>query len=270
MSLQEIDPNKIISAVGKVKLGLNLQTNLPIKVFIIDDDALQRETLNKFLTEFGFDVIGESEDGNSAVNELSNFSSGSSPDIICIDQEMPGLKGTDVIPKIQKLLPKSKILMVSGTTDKDLVKEVIRLKVNGYLKKPVEKFRIFEKLAIILRRQDLLEGHIKLKSKVIDIDKLEIPPITSVFTKILGFDIENPDNGIIEFEKIIQPDSTISMLLLKIANSSVYSQPKKVSTLKEALNLIGLKNSKNIILIELNKLINKKLDDPSFVTYLRT
>jgi diguanylate cyclase (GGDEF)-like protein len=66
-----------------------------------------------------------------------------------------------------------------------------------------------------------------------------LPSLPSVALKILDAS-KNPDIGLHEVSAIISSDPAIAAKLLKIANSSLYSQRRTVSNLREALTLLGL------------------------------
>lgn len=62
-----------------------------------------------------------------------------------------------------------------------------------------------------------------------------------------------------EISELLSTDAALNAKILKIANSSLYSFRAEVSTLKQALNLIGLNEVKNLILMDsiANQFINE-------------
>ncbi len=62
--------------------------------------------------------------------------------------------------------------------------------------------------------------------------------------------IHSDTASIDEIGEIVSTDATLSAKILKIANSSLYGFRSEVSTLKRALNLIGLGEVKNLILFD--------------------
>ncbi|MCL2800691.1 MAG: chemotaxis-specific protein-glutamate methyltransferase CheB [Treponema sp.] len=70
-----------------------------IKTLIVDDSPLVRTILRDFFeAEGSFQIIGEAEDGNDAVNKAKQLN----PDLITMDIEMPVMNGLDSIVEIRK------------------------------------------------------------------------------------------------------------------------------------------------------------------------
>ena len=68
-----------------------------LKALIVDDEAIARRILREELEQFDeVQVVGESEDGTSALTAIRDLS----PDLIFIDLQMPGMSGLDVIRRL--------------------------------------------------------------------------------------------------------------------------------------------------------------------------
>jgi two-component system, LytTR family, response regulator len=74
-----------------------VSTPRPIKAFIVDDEALAREAIRlRLASERDIEVIGEAEDGPSAVRQIEQLH----PDLLFLDVQMPEMSGFDVIEKV--------------------------------------------------------------------------------------------------------------------------------------------------------------------------
>lgn len=74
-----------------------MNTTDPIRVLIVDDESLARDTISLLLEdEPRFDVIGECEDGNEAVAAIRE----KQPDLVFLDIQMPGKNGFEVVEAI--------------------------------------------------------------------------------------------------------------------------------------------------------------------------
>lgn len=250
-----------------IQLGVKGNRNEPYRVFIIDDSIQIRTVLKRILVRFGFHICGEAMDGEDAINTLGKMSE--PPDIICIDQDMPVLNGTETIKILNKKYANVKIVMITAHSHKELVQEVIQLKIHGYLLKPIEPKKVLEKFAVILGRKELLEEDTAYKTQSIDLNKIIIPSLPEVVLKVASFDINDVDKGIRELEEIILPDTGTSSSILKLANSSYYGRSKKITNLRDAITLLGIKTVKNMILLDYNKKLNKNLKHKLFKKYLR-
>ncbi len=69
----------------------------PVRTLIVDDEPLARAHLRTLLRERGdIDVIGESGDGRSAIDQIRRLT----PDMVLLDIQMPELDGLEVIREI--------------------------------------------------------------------------------------------------------------------------------------------------------------------------
>ncbi|QNK64687.1 response regulator transcription factor [Pedobacter sp. PAMC26386] len=106
-----------------------------IKVGIIDDSEVVRRLLTIFLLnriDPAFQVVLELETLNQ-IGQLNSLAT--TPDIILLDIDMPGVKGYDGIPLLQKCFPECAIIMFTDHDDDDLIMKCIRAGARGYLKK---------------------------------------------------------------------------------------------------------------------------------------
>ena len=59
------------------------------RVIIVDDHPTFRSTARAVLTADGFDVVGEAEDGRSALEAIDRLH----PDLVLLDVQLPGMDG---------------------------------------------------------------------------------------------------------------------------------------------------------------------------------
>ncbi len=86
-----------------------------IRVLYMEDDAGLARLVQKRLSRSGFDVTTAS-DGQSGLDEYKQ----NMFDIVAVDQEMPGLKGVDVIRAMSAEKPIPPIIMITGQGDEML------------------------------------------------------------------------------------------------------------------------------------------------------
>ena len=80
-----------------------------MNALVVDDDASIRKIVAKLLTKGGFDVVGEAADGAQALEIAARLL----PDVITLDDSMPGMSGLAVLPQLRKTLPNAVIVMLS-------------------------------------------------------------------------------------------------------------------------------------------------------------
>lgn len=136
-------------------LGINTKTNKPYKVMVIDDSSTIRMAEKKILLSEQFEVMLESDGAMDALKKLRE--SEEKPDIIMIDFEMPQMNGVDLLKRIRALNVESKIIVVTSYANKGVLMEFLKLKVDGYVVKPVQRQTVMEHLAKVLGRDDYLK-----------------------------------------------------------------------------------------------------------------
>jgi DNA-binding NarL/FixJ family response regulator len=111
----------------------------PIRVLIVDDHAVFRAALRMLLQrENEIEVIGDVENGRAALQFAENHE----PDVIVMDAVMPGLNGIDATRQLKKRLRKVKVVMLTGVTDEDQLREAIRAGASGYITKHSQEMEL--------------------------------------------------------------------------------------------------------------------------------
>ena len=107
-----------------------------MKLLIVDDEAL---TLNGLLTSISWESLGITEvfQADDGLNGLS-VALKNKPEIILCDIRMPRMDGIHMAEKLQKELPNTSIIFMSGYSDKEYLKAAIKLKAMNYVEKPLD------------------------------------------------------------------------------------------------------------------------------------
>src|SRR5205085_36635 len=103
-----------------------------IRVLLADDHTVVRQGLRALLTAEGdIDVVGEAEDARQAIQLVKKFL----PDVAVIDIAMPVLNGLEATRQIVRLVPSTKVLILSSYSDEDYVLQSTEAGAVGYLVK---------------------------------------------------------------------------------------------------------------------------------------
>lgn len=103
-----------------------------IKVLIVEDHTIVRQGLARLLSDQpGLEVVGQAVNGREAVEMAEKLN----PDIIIMDIAMPKMNGIEASKKIRKLLPRTKILILSMYSHEHYIHELLEVGVSGYLLK---------------------------------------------------------------------------------------------------------------------------------------
>jgi two-component system nitrate/nitrite response regulator NarL len=108
---------------------------------IVDDHPLTREALSSLLRTHGFDVLGCASDGAEAVREAERLQ----PDLVLLDNSMPGIDGLTALPRLREAAPQSEVVVLTASGTEENLLAAIRAGAAGYLLKtePPEKIASF-------------------------------------------------------------------------------------------------------------------------------
>jgi HD-like signal output (HDOD) protein len=95
-----------------------------------------------------------------------------------------------------------------------------------------------------------------------------LPSLPSVYYE-MSYAVDNPNSSLGSIGNIIRKDQSLASRLLRMANSALYSFPSKVETIEEALQLIGLREMRDLALATcvikaFSNLPSHLVDAPSF------
>lgn len=110
------------------------------RVLIVDDAKFMRHMIKNILTEIGYEVVGEAEDGSEACEKYKELT----PDIVTMDIVMPKTNGIDALKEIRLYDPKAKVVMISAIDQREPLMEALKLGAVDYVVKPFEKERVEE------------------------------------------------------------------------------------------------------------------------------
>jgi DNA-binding NarL/FixJ family response regulator len=106
--------------------------NRRIRVLIADDHPIVRTGLREtFEKEPDLEVVGEASNGREVVEKVRELS----PDVVILDLRMPEMDGLSAMRTLQEAGNKTKILVLTGSGDKDEYIQAMRLGCCGIVLK---------------------------------------------------------------------------------------------------------------------------------------
>ena len=91
-----------------------------------------RSGIRMLLSRFtGFEVVGEAANGREAIRQAEALR----PDVVLMDLTMPDLNGFDATAEITRLVPDTRVLVVSMHAHEEYVTRALRAGASGYVVK---------------------------------------------------------------------------------------------------------------------------------------
>jgi DNA-binding NarL/FixJ family response regulator len=121
-----------------VSPGADRQIPNPMKrLVIVEDQTAIREMLVEILRlDPNYQLVGEAGDGQAAVQLVLE----TQPDLIVLDAKLPGLNGVDILRRVAKKLPNTRVLVFSGHENPVLVRDMLEAGAHGFVEKTAGLF----------------------------------------------------------------------------------------------------------------------------------
>jgi two-component system, NarL family, nitrate/nitrite response regulator NarL len=103
----------------------------PVRVLVVDDHEPFRRLIRSLLVNSFLSIVGEASDGLEAIHKATLLQ----PDLILLDIGLPILNGIKAAEQIRKVLPHSKILVLSVDYSPDVIQAAFNVGALGYLHK---------------------------------------------------------------------------------------------------------------------------------------
>jgi DNA-binding NarL/FixJ family response regulator len=138
-----------------------------VRVGIVDDSADIRRLLRLFLeADDRFEVVDEAADGEEAISLVAR----AAPDLLILDQQMPGLSGVDALPEIRRQSPGTAVVLYAGGGDPNLSGRALAAGALAVLEKLSAGSSVVDRLA------DILLGHLANPEAEVE---LRLGPVSS-------------------------------------------------------------------------------------------
>ena len=119
----------------------------PVRLLVVDDHSLFRRGLIALLSADGrFEVVGEAADANAAQTAARRLQ----PDLILLDNHMPGVQGVDAIAGLKEVAPQARILMLTVSENVQDMATGLRAGADGYLLKTIHTEDLCDSICKVL------------------------------------------------------------------------------------------------------------------------
>ncbi len=108
-----------------------------------------------FLEEKGYEVVPVCS-GNDALDVLAEQAL---PDLVLLDEQMPGLSGIDTLRAIKQRYPQLPVVMVTKSEEENIMNDALGGKISDYLTKPVNPSQILLTIKRLTAQRSLVSEH---------------------------------------------------------------------------------------------------------------
>ncbi len=118
-----------------------------VKILLVDDHVVIRRGLCAMLgVRPGWTVVGEASNGREAIEAARILK----PDLVIADISMPLLNGLEAIPKILKVAPNAKILVLSMHDEEQLIQSALEEGASGFVLKSDAEQSLYKAIETVI------------------------------------------------------------------------------------------------------------------------
>ena len=104
------------------------------RIALVDDSVILRSAIKNVLESSGFEVVLEANGSAELFAGLEETDA----ELILLDIFFPTENGLDILAKLKRFKPKTKVLIVTGLKQDTIMEEAQRLGADGVLYKPFD------------------------------------------------------------------------------------------------------------------------------------
>jgi DNA-binding NarL/FixJ family response regulator len=116
-----------------------------MKIVIVDDDEAMRNLLRAICEGEEHKVVAQFPDGRGLLEFVRN----ERPDVVCLDYELPGKNGFELLAEMDAAANQVAVVMITGSSEPELQGHAADLGAAGFIQKPFEEARIIDELTQI-------------------------------------------------------------------------------------------------------------------------
>ncbi len=124
-----------------------------IRLLVVDDHTLFRRGLIALLSQDDrFEIAGEAGDVSEALRVLPQ----AQPDLVLLDNHLPGAKGVDAIPSFKESRPELRVMMLTVSEDEEDLSRALQAGADGYLLKTSESDQLCDAIVKVSEGQSMI------------------------------------------------------------------------------------------------------------------
>lgn len=149
----------------------------PIQLLVVDDHTLFRRGLIALLLQDGrFNILAQAGDIGEALRCVEY----GVPDLILLDNHLPGVRGVDGIGTLKAAFPGAQIVMLTVSEDEQDLAAALQAGADGYLLKTVESEDLCESIVKVLAGESVISP--EMMTKLVTVFRANKPRIGTTGT----------------------------------------------------------------------------------------
>ena len=135
-------------------------SNLPVRVMVVDDHTLFRRGLIALLSrDRRISVVADVADAGEALRHARTVQ----PDVVLLDNHLPGVHGIDALPQLLEACPTMKVVMLTVSEDANDLANALARGAAGYLLKTIEGEALAEAVMRVLTGESVVSPEMTSK-----------------------------------------------------------------------------------------------------------
>jgi DNA-binding NarL/FixJ family response regulator len=141
------------------------KATLPIRIILVDDQALLRESFQRLLElEDGIEVVGAAGDGLEALALVEHLAGiDLLPQVVLMDVRMPRMDGVEATRELALRFPDVGVLILTTFDEETYVLEGLRAGAKGYVLKDVSAAQLVDAIRAVERGEAPLQPSVAAK-----------------------------------------------------------------------------------------------------------
>jgi len=165
-------------------------------------------------------------------------------DVVVTDLTMPEMSGIEFLREVTRRYPQTVRFILSGQTDTASLLSASAV-THQFLTKPCDPQVLHNHLARAFTLTESLHGS-RIKRTLLEMGALPSMPV--VHREIVS-EMQSPSPSIARIGAIIEKDAGLTMKLLQIVNAEFVGTGRQISSVAEAVQVLGLENIKSLVLM---------------------
>jgi len=118
----------------------NTVSETAMRVMVVDDHPMWRDSVSRDLGEAGFEVAAATGEGAQAVRIAASVR----PDVVVLDLQLPDISGVDVTRGVLAAYPSARVLILSASGEHRDVLDAVKAGATGYILKSASRAEFLE------------------------------------------------------------------------------------------------------------------------------